>query len=199
LVFRTRRTRLVYGTIKEFVNMAHDDRHKGLLACLVLGELSDAETNEVAALLETCAECPKDLAHFQRTLGPEHETSARVQLGVLIAGFYQDIEEELRALAALAPAMLATQRYAVSSGASGDAEEAIVFVVNDEEREALVRLLEAYLASRRSDTERLRLTHISVGVMVETTESGKVLSVQTAVGEERLGKVDLSRFIQPHP
>lgn len=179
--------------------MAHDDRHKGLLACLVLGELSDAETNEVAALLETCADCPKDLAHFQRALGPEHQTSARVQIGVLVTGFYEDIEEELRLLAALAPALLSTQRYALSSGASGDAEEAVVFVTNDEEREALIKLLEGYLASRRSDAERLRLTHISVGVIVETTANGEVLSVQTAVGEERLGKVDLSRFIQPHP
>ena len=165
--------------------MLHDERHKGLLACLVLGEISNGEANEVAALLETCAGCPADLVHFQKVLGPGSETTVRVHLGLLLSGFRADINQEIALLKGHLRSSWVLERIPLRAGASADAEDAVIVSVDKDDVQALVDVVQQFLAARQADEDRLRTTTLGVGVTVNP-DADTPLNTATAIDERKV-------------
>jgi anti-sigma factor RsiW len=181
--------------------MDHTERHKALLVALVLGEVTDAETNEVGHLLETCAECRKDLAHYQETLGPEalaaRDASARigfaVQWPITLSGTQEAVNRELAALdLLLSTTFLKLETCPLAAGAAGEVREVVAVVGEPEEKNEIIRVVHEYLSARRHDQERRDATTVEAGAFLRKRPDYIIEAVTRPTRRE--DELDLSRL-----
>lgn len=172
--------------------MDHTERHKALLVGLVLGEVTDAETNEIGRLLETCAECRADLEHYQRVFGPDQEGSPSVQFGLVLSGWHEDVDAEIRRLLVSMPPAVLHHQIGLQSGATGDTEEAVILVTPPDAVQALLAAVRSFLAGRKG---RRGETRLSVGVTTEPGPGGRVIRRESEVGEDKVRLDGLAGYV----
>ena len=181
---------------------AHNRRHQDLMRCLALGVLSDTEINEAAALLETCPECPADLARYQAEIMPEEPVPAvargvLVQFPLTLAGPERAVEKEIGRLRELVGARAGFEllRCQLAAAAGGDVAEVLPLTATEAARDELVRIAREFLDERERDAVRSKATTVASDMWVRRDPATNVLQTVRRTATKRIRPKDAAALV----